>query len=102
VFDPTSRYRHLPVATSTDTRGRSRTWVTLRLVSDPVATISYQVLQHDRLDRLSARAYGDPTVWWQIADANAEQVTGMPHELADRPGRTIALAQPVRAEVMPK
>jgi hypothetical protein len=74
----------------------------LRLAADPAATITYRVRSHERLDSLAARAYADPSVWWQIADANAYRVTGTPHELIDQPGGTIALAQPVRPEVMPQ
>jgi hypothetical protein len=88
VFDQSSRYRDLPVVVSTDLRGHAHSWVVLRLTADPVATISYEVRPHDRLDL--------------IADANAEEVTGIPHELVDTPGRTIALGQPVRPEVLPK
>jgi nucleoid-associated protein YgaU len=102
VFDQSSRYRDLPVVVSTDLRGHAHSWVVLRLTADPVATISYEVRPHDRLDLIAARAYADPTVWWRIADANAEEVTGIPHELVDTPGRTIALGQPVRPEVLPK
>jgi nucleoid-associated protein YgaU len=102
VFDQTSRYRGLPVAANTDARGHTRTWVTLRLAADPATTITYRVRSHERLDSLAARAYADPALWWRIADANAYRVTGTPHELVDQPGLTIALAQPVRPEVMPE
>lgn len=102
MFDQTSRYRGHPVATSTDARGHTRTWVTLRLPADPAATVTYQVRARERLDSLAARAYADPTGWWRIADANAGRVTGIPGDLVSEPGRTIALAQPVRPEVLPQ
>ena len=102
MFDQNSRYRSLPVATASDGRGHSRTWVTLRLVGAPMPSIAYAVQRHERLDLLAARAYADPTMWWRIADANVERVTGPPHELVAVAGTVIALAQPVRADVMPR
>lgn len=34
--------------------------------------ISHLLTDNDRLDNLSAQYYGDPTLWWQIANANPE------------------------------
>lgn len=102
MFDNNSRYRDLPVATSTDAHGHSHAWVTLRIVADPPATLAYQVKTHERLDLLAARAYADPTAWWRIPDANLDRVTALPHVLVDAAGATIALAQPVRPDVMPQ
>ena len=33
---------------------------------------SHQVSEGDRLDNLAYQYYGDPTVWWRIADANPD------------------------------
>ena len=32
----------------------------------------YMIVEGERLDTLASRIYGDPTVWWTIADMNPE------------------------------
>ena len=34
--------------------------------------VSHMVTDRDRLDNLAYQYYGDPTQWWQIAQANPE------------------------------
>jgi phage tail protein X len=34
--------------------------------------ISHMLTVRDRMDVLANRYFGDPTLWWQIADANPE------------------------------
>jgi nucleoid-associated protein YgaU len=34
--------------------------------------VSHMLTALDRLDRLANQYYGDPTLWWQIANANPE------------------------------
>jgi len=101
VFDKTSRYRDVPVAAVAGDDGRVRPWVTLRISSEAVATVRYVVRTNDRVDLLANRAYGDPSLWWQVADANPEEVTDSPRGLVDEPGSQIDLPLPVRPEVMP-
>lgn len=36
--------------------------------------ISHQYTDTDRLDNLANQYYGDPTQWWQIANANPEWI----------------------------
>ena len=31
---------------------------------------AYQVVEGDRIDNIAYQYYGDPTLWWRIADAN--------------------------------
>ena len=101
MFDKSSRYRDAVIATHTGADGRVRPWVTLRIATDPVATVEYVVRNNDRIDLLAHRAYGDPSLWWQIADANTAEVTDGPSGLVDEPGSRLELPMPVRPEVMP-
>lgn len=48
---------------------------------------TYVVLEGDRLDLLAYRLYGDPQLWWVIANANPEYL--FPDDLT--PGSTIRL-----------
>lgn len=34
--------------------------------------VTHLVTQGDRIDNISYQYYGNPTVWWRIADANPE------------------------------
>lgn len=38
----------------------------------PTGFDSYRVVQGDRFDIIANAAYGDPELWWHIADANPE------------------------------
>jgi hypothetical protein len=38
---------------------------------------SYQWVEGDRIDTVSARFFGEPEYWWQILDANPEIINGM-------------------------
>lgn len=44
------------------------------------------VKQNDRLDIIAQRFYGDPTMFWHVADANTELQAG---DLVDEAGRVI-------------
>lgn len=37
-----------------------------------ISYVSHLLTVNDRLDRLANQYYGDPTRWWQIANANPE------------------------------
>jgi len=102
MFDNTSRYHGLPIATWTDERGYAHRWVRLRVTTPPTSTTPYRVQQNERFDLLSNRAYGEPTQWWRIPDANIGVATGLAQDLLAEPGATIALGLPVRPEVTPQ
>lgn len=34
--------------------------------------VSHLITDNDRLDNLANQYYGDPTLWWKIADANSD------------------------------
>jgi hypothetical protein len=98
VFDQTSRYHGVPVDTYTDASGRSVPWVTLRIPPPAGAVTGYLVRPVDREDLLANRAYGDPSLWWRICDANPD-TGGVPEQLVATPGVRIDLPQPVLPEV---
>lgn len=99
MFDQTSRYRDVPVASHVDDQGHVRLWVTLRVPPPTGPTSGYLTRPHDRLDLLAARAYGDPGAWWHIADANPAAAADGPAAMLARPGTFLALPQPVSPEV---
>jgi hypothetical protein len=98
MFEPTSRYAGLPIATLTvpdaDGRPRSIRYVTRRFVpADAGATqlVAHTVIEGERLDTIAARHLGDPTQFWRICDANGAL---RPDELVEVPGRVITIALP--------
>ncbi|MET8677339.1 hypothetical protein ABZW18_07065 [Streptomyces sp. NPDC004647] len=54
-------------------------------------TAPHIVNSGERPDHLAQRYFGDPTQWWQIADANPVLD---PHELTDEPGQEIEIPLP--------
>jgi nucleoid-associated protein YgaU len=71
AFLKTSRYWDLATVEAPGGQGRTVTAVTLRILP-PTAGDPHRVLEHERLDLLADRAYGDPARFWRIADANTE------------------------------
>ncbi|MER6187920.1 LysM domain-containing protein [Streptomyces sp. NPDC001652] len=51
----------------------------------------YDVVAGDRPDLIAAAHYGDPELWWRLADANG---TVDPGELTDRIGRSLRITLP--------
>lgn len=97
MFEPTSRYYHLPTGTLTVTRPDGTEievrYVRRRLIpfaeGDPVV-VEHTVSQQERLDNITARYLDDPTQFWRVCDAN---VALRPHEL-ERIGRVIVITMP--------
>jgi nucleoid-associated protein YgaU len=71
AFLKTSRYHGLPTVDAPARGGRTVTAVALRPLP-PTPGEPYRVQEDDRLDLIADRAYGDPTRFWRIADANSE------------------------------
>lgn len=72
-FPENSRYRHVPLATTTLANGSTVCYLRRRFVPQPesLATLTaHRLLAGDRLDNLAAHYHGDPELFWQIADAN--------------------------------
>ena len=73
MFDPTSRYADLEQADYERPDGTTVRYVRRRFVPDP-ATFEVlgrrSVTQGDRLDNMTADAFGDPELFWQLCDGN--------------------------------
>jgi hypothetical protein len=74
MFDQTSRYAGLPVAVIVDSQGRERAYVSAREVPPAVTPRAEDVVHvvggDERQDRIAWQYLGDPTLYWQLADAN--------------------------------
>jgi hypothetical protein len=85
VFLESSRYHRVRKDEAKARDGRLVKIVALRKLpvvsGDPTAT-----KEDDRLDIIAQRLYGDPTMFWHIADANTELQAG---DLVDEAGRII-------------
>ncbi len=73
AFRANSRYHGVPTAFFTRSDGRQVRYLRRRRLP-PLAALTpmggHRVVQDDRLDRLAAVYFGDPTRFWQICDAN--------------------------------
>ncbi|MCX6925814.1 MAG: LysM domain-containing protein [Verrucomicrobia bacterium] len=97
MFDPTSRYYNIEVATMTvtDSDGLPREvrFVRRRFIppNDSTTLVEHTVTQGERLDNITARYLGDPTQFWRVCDANNVM---QPNELTDTIGTRIKIALP--------
>jgi hypothetical protein len=78
AFDPSSRYYEVDTATRTvnDADGNERVlrYKRRRVIppQDDLPTLAeHRVTEGDRLDNITARYAGDPTLFWRLCDANA-------------------------------
>lgn len=71
-FNKASRYLNTPVATRDTGDGQPLRYLRRRFLPRPAALPLGQhvVVQDDRLDRIAAAAFGDPQLWWRLADSN--------------------------------
>jgi nucleoid-associated protein YgaU len=71
---PSSRYADSPVVTvvAPGTFGGGDISVIVPSMQQPFSFryISHLVVAGERIDTLAAQYYGDPTMWWRVADAN--------------------------------
>jgi hypothetical protein len=98
MFDSTSRYYNIEVATltATDADGLSHEirYVKRRFIppADGATTLAeHTVTQEERLDNITARYLGDPTQFWRVCDANTVLE---PNALTDTVGNVIEIAMP--------
>ena len=77
MFEPNSRYSKLETTTIAipDLDGTSRTLRYVRRRFSPSSAgmtvlLDHSVTQSDRLDTITARYLADPTLFWQVCDAN--------------------------------
>ena len=91
---PSSRYHGVPVAERADAEGRTIPYFRRRQVPPPeaLATNGYvRTGDGNRVDRLAADVFGDPTLYWRLADANG---VIDPAELVANPDRVLRVADP--------
>lgn len=84
MFGKGSRYRRVPESSPVDARGERQRGKELRVIARAEGRFAHTVREGERLDLLAFKYYGDPTRWWQIADANPEEPYP-PHLLDARP-----------------
>jgi hypothetical protein len=94
AFPATSRYYAVPTASFTTAEGRHIAYLTRRFCprGQSLPLLSRQSVRPDeRLDQLTARALGDPTQFWRVADANNALD---PFTLVQTPGRVLRVPVP--------
>lgn len=99
MFDTNSRYYKINDATLTirDSDGKERKIVYKRRRFIPstegtTTLVEHAVVQGERLDNITARYLGDPTLFWRICDAN---LILNPDELTAESGSLIKIALPL-------
>jgi len=93
VISATSRYALVGTAQLT-TDGRTITYLRRRFLPAPdslSATETYVVRAADRVDLVSWKVYGDPELFWRLADGNGVMD---PAELTATPGRALRVTLP--------
>jgi hypothetical protein len=94
AYPPNSRYYGVATTTATTRDGRTVTCLTRRLVPQPSAFATLQLVtvrDGDRLDRLAAQYLGDPLLYWRLCDANGVL---RPDELTETPGLSLRITLP--------
>jgi hypothetical protein len=94
MFDHTSRYHGLPVATLELPDGRTVSFVRRRFLphaSDLPLLTETAVEQGERIDLVAHRTLGDPLAYWRVCDANDAMD---PAELTGEPGRRLRIPLP--------
>lgn len=105
---PAERYSTTPIFESLETGHLGvHNLLAPRRMRDHDAYIEHIIQSRDRLDRLAAHDYGDPRMWWLIAQANAETLLawGLVYEnrasergmAALRTGKVILIPRPSEA-----
>lgn len=92
-FGPTSRYVGLEIV-KIDIDGGTHAYVRRRFVPLPerLSIIGEHVVtQGERPDHIAARYFGDPELFWRLADANRAM---RPEELTETIGRRLGIALP--------
>ncbi len=97
MFNSTSRYYNLPTTTLTvidqDGVAVEISYLQRRFIpsTDGETTLlEYTVTQGERLDNITARYLGDPTMFWRVCDTN----TVLRPEELEKLGRVIKIALP--------
>lgn len=94
MFEPNSRYVELPIKTHARSDGTTIRYVARRFLPPPggVPLARMVVASGDRLDNITARSLGDPTLYWRVCDAT--DVLDPP-DLVARPGVELIVPSPL-------
>jgi hypothetical protein len=90
----TSRYADVDQVEVALPDGRTIVHLRRRFVPRPetLSTLGHhQVAEGERIDHAAATAIGDPTTWWQLADANG---VSDPEDLVREPEAVLRVAYP--------
>jgi hypothetical protein len=94
AFPPNSRYHAVGTAVHVRGDGRNVAYLRRRFVPPPerfAEIATHAVVQGERLDHLAARYFGDPELFWRLADANGAL---RPDELVETLGRRLRITLP--------
>lgn len=94
-FPPSSRYAHIPVLSHTLADGTTVRYLARRVLPPRERFQPMEMVRlngSERPDTLSADSYGDPLLWWRIADASGE---ADPHDLTGTEGRLLLIPLPL-------
>ena len=94
MFPINSRYLNTPTAEYETSSGKKYVYLRRRMLPPPenFDTIhEHMVVQGDRFDNIAARYFGDPELFWRIADANRAM---HPSELTETVGRRLRITMP--------
>lgn len=94
MFDPSSRYHALEIASIDGPDGRPVAYARRRFLPrgsrmQPLGQVIVQ--QGDRIDLVAARVAGDPEQFWRVGDANDAM---SPFDLTAETGRRLRVAAP--------
>jgi hypothetical protein len=93
-FAENSRYRGLPLLVHVDANGQEHIYVGRRFLPQPESLAQLgqiEVREGDRIDNLAGQVFGDPELYWRIADANRVLT---PAELTERIGKRLRITLP--------
>ena len=67
-----SRYKNVGEYSSQNRRGARKKIKQIRYIPETTGSFQHIVSQHERLDLLAYKYYGNVNKWWLICDANVE------------------------------
>lgn len=91
MFFRGSRYEGVKETEFLNEDGRTIHYKRLRFLPSTMGTLPYAVTQNDRLDLIAFQFFGNPEVYWRIADAN---VSMQPESLLNTPGKRLLIPLP--------
>jgi len=94
MLPPTSRYASVGTTTLTSADGTTVVYLERRFVPHPdslTQNSTHTVITGDRLDLIANAKIGDPSQWWQVADANRAM---WPEDLTATVGAVLRITLP--------